>query len=93
MGDHELLLELWEDVDGPALLYAGPRGDGSRRLLSPNPRLVTTIWASSHFEAMTIYYQLLGRGEYRTDQPWDHQPFPQEWVREQRQAGITKRHT
>jgi hypothetical protein len=38
---------------------------------------------------MTIYYRLMGWGEYRTDQPWDYQPYPEEWVQEQERAGLT----
>jgi hypothetical protein len=96
MGKRELLLEVWEDFgdDGqslPSLLYAGPRGEESRRLLlGPKARLVTTIWAGSHFEAMTTYYRLMGRGEYHTNEPWDHQPYPEEWILEQRMAGLER---
>jgi hypothetical protein len=93
MSEHKLVLEVWEDFDDegeslPALNYAGPRGEGSRGLLGPKARLLTTIRAGSHFEAMTIYYQLLGWGEYTTDQDWDYSAYPEEWILEQRKAGI-----
>ena len=82
MSEYKLLLEVWEDFgdDGeslPALLYAGPRGDESRRSLGPKAQLLTTIWAGSHFEAMTTYFRLMGWGEYTTDQPWDYRPYPE----------------
>jgi hypothetical protein len=91
MGDRKLLHEVWEDFGDhgeslPALLDAGPRGEEARRLLGPKARLLTTIWAGSHFEAMTIYYRLMGLGEYTTDQPWDYQPYPEEWILEQQGA-------
>jgi hypothetical protein len=35
--------------------------------------------AASHFEAMTLYCEHLGRGVYTTDQDWDRQPYPDEW--------------
>jgi hypothetical protein len=91
MSEHQLRLEVWEDFgEGeaslPALLYAGPLGDEPRCRLGPKARLLTTIWAGSHFEAMTIYYRLMGWGEYSSDQPWDFQPYPQEWLLEQQKA-------
>jgi hypothetical protein len=33
---------------------------------------------------MTLYYQIMGWGEYTTDQSWDHQSYPDEWFDEQR---------
>ncbi len=88
MGQRGLLHEVWEDPgeDGRSLhslQYAGPLGDGARRRLGPRARLLTTFEAGSHFEAMTIYYRLMGWGEYTTDQPWDYQPYPDEWFKEQ----------
>ncbi len=59
------------------------RGEESRRQLGPEARLVTTISAGSHFEAMAAYYRLVGWGEYTTNQPQDYQPYPQEWILEQ----------
>lgn len=40
-------------------------------LLSRSARLVWTVEASSHFEAMTLYYEGQGWGEYTTDQKGD----------------------
>lgn len=93
MGRQRLLLEVWIDrgPDGeslPELCYAGPRGDDARQLLTPNAQLLTTIKAGSHFEAMTLYYRLMGWGDYSTNEPWDHQPYPDEWLQEQKNAGI-----
>jgi len=49
--------------------------------------LLTTFEAGSHVEAMTIYNRYLGRGPYTTNEPWDYQPYPDEWLAaQQRQA-------
>lgn len=79
-----LLHEVWEDFGDrseslPCLILAGQLGDGARGWLCPQARLLTTFEARSHFEAMTIYYRLMGWGEYTTDQAWDYQPYPDEW--------------
>ena len=88
MGERTLLHEVWEDFGDegetlPALVCAGPRGDAARSWLGPNARLVTTLRAHSHFEAMTLYFGLMGWGEYTTDQSQDYEPFPEEWIAEQ----------
>ncbi|WP_230632343.1 hypothetical protein [Chromobacterium violaceum] len=75
-----LLHEVWEEIDEdgqslPGLFLAGPDGDGFRALLGPGSRLVTTFYASSHFEAMTKYYEIVGYGAYVNDQSWSHEPF------------------
>jgi len=79
-----LIHEIWEEYDEhgqplPGVCHAGPGGDGFRKLLAPNARLVRTFEAGSHFEAMTIYYRLYGWGEYTTD----YEPYPQAWAKEQ----------
>ncbi len=82
-----LVLEVWEEVsDGMVLhgcCYAGSLGDDYRRKLEPGARLLTTFEAGSHFEAMTIYNRYLNRGPYTTHEPWDYQPYPDEWLAEQ----------
>lgn len=77
--------EVWEERDEngevlSSLCLAGPHGDGFRKLLSPSARLVATFQASCHFDAMTRYYAMYDRGEYTTDQAWDHEPYPDEWA-------------
>ena len=80
-----LLHELWVDAEEKDMLVlAGPMGDDARRLLKEPARLVWTVWAESHFEVMTKYYEFRGRGEYETNQEWDHEPYPEEWLRVQR---------
>lgn len=74
--------ELWEDNGGKEYTFclAGSQGDAARRLLTPDAKLIWTVEAGSHFEAMTKYYKFMNWGEYRTDQEWDKQPYPVEWT-------------
>ena len=44
-----------------------------------NAKLIWTVEAGSHFEAMTTCYKFRGWGEYTTDQEWDFQPYPEKW--------------
>jgi len=69
---------------------AGPNGDAQRRMHNSTVRLLATFDAGSHFEAMTIYNKYLGRETYTTNQPWDFEPYPEEWFLEQQQAGVFK---
>ncbi len=65
-----MLHELWDQGDdGQTFCLAGPMGTDARRLLGDGARLVWTIEAHSHFEAMTLYYEHMGWGEYTTDYP------------------------
>ena len=45
-------------------------GDQARARLSSAARLTWTIEATSHFQAMTLYYKHMGWGTYTTDQEW-----------------------
>jgi len=82
-----LVQELWEEEDGRTMVCeAGPAGDGARALLAPRARLAWVFEACSHFDAMTKYYDRMAWGPYTTDQTWDHEPYPTEWVVKQRAA-------
>jgi hypothetical protein len=73
-----VLHELWDDPrnDGRfTFCLTGPHGDQARALLSPDARLVWTVEAASHFEAMTRYYEHQGWGIYTTDYEWDHRTY------------------
>ncbi|MBS2533711.1 hypothetical protein KGQ20_13110 [Catenulispora sp. NF23] len=72
-----MLHELWDDgEDGLTFCLAGPPGDGARALLTERARLVWTVEAASHFEAMTLYYERMGWGTYTTPYPeWDRQTY------------------
>ena len=82
----ELVHEAWiGDGDaGPTLCLAGPDGKIAReKMVGPNPKLLFTIKAGCHFEAMTLFYQRMGFGTYSTDRPEDHEPYPEEWAARQ----------
>jgi hypothetical protein len=89
-----LLHELWEYTEDGGTEYtfchAGPGGDAARNRVPAAAKLVWTVWAKSHFEAMTRYYERQGWAAYTTNQPWDFEPYPVEWVQEQQQflAGL-----
>jgi len=76
--------ELWDEGKGQCTFcLAGPMGAEARSLMDSRAILVWTVEASSHFEAMTLYYEHMGWGTYTTNQEWDHQPYPTEWWLEQ----------
>jgi hypothetical protein len=79
-----LVHEIWEEVSDGMILHtcclADPDGDGCRRLLQLGARLLTTFEASSHFEAMTVYNRYLGQEPYTSSEPWDYQPYLDEWL-------------
>jgi hypothetical protein len=64
-----LLHELWKETDGLAFFLAGPLGDGARERLSKAAKLIWTVEAESHFEAMTMLYEYLDWGEYHSEWP------------------------
>ncbi|MGZ5449792.1 MAG: hypothetical protein ACXWLN_16925 [Thermoanaerobaculia bacterium] len=72
--------EMWVDAEGmPGLCLAGPMGDGFRALQGDGARVVATIEASSHFEAMMKYNAILGRGPYTREFEVDCETYPGEW--------------
>lgn len=78
-----LVHEVWERVEDGMVLHtcclAGPLGEDCRVQHLQGARLITTFTAGSHFEAMTIYNRILGRGTYTTAYQWHHDPYPEEW--------------
>jgi len=72
-----MLHELWiESEQEQTFCLAGPQGDAARALLSPGAKLAWTVTAASHFEAMTLYYEHMGWGEYTTEYPEvDKRPY------------------
>jgi hypothetical protein len=72
-----VLHELWEGPDGNDWTFclAGPGGDAARRLLPSGARLIWTVVANSHFDAMTEYYTYMGWGVYTTEFPADYIPY------------------
>jgi hypothetical protein len=74
-----MLHEVWLDAEGlPMLCLAGRYGKQARAMLSQPSHLIHTFGASSHFEAMTIYYVFMNWGKYTSDFWQDHQTYA-EW--------------
>ena len=62
--------ELWvESQDEQTFCLAGKHGEYALRSLGPNARLAWACEASSHFEAMTMYFECMGWGEYQSEYP------------------------
>ena len=68
-----MLHELWVDGEGlDTFVLAGPHGNDARLGLTQSARLIWTVEAARHFEAMTVYYRFRGRGKYTTSySEWD----------------------
>jgi hypothetical protein len=80
-----LVHELWVESDEEqTFCLAGPMGEDARSLLAPGARRVWTVKAESHFDAMRKYYEHMEWGEYTTEHAWDHEPYPDDWLRIQR---------
>ena len=68
--------EVWEDPEGlTTLCLADKRGDDCRKLLEPDSKLIHTLYASSHYDAMTIYYKFMNWGIYTTEFEVDKLPY------------------
>jgi hypothetical protein len=70
--------EVWLDKEGlTCLCLSDERGNDAREMLGEGRQFIHSFYASSHFEAMTIYYQYMDWGEYKTifeidKEPYDH---------------------
>lgn len=72
--------ELWEDPAGlGTFCLAGPDGAAARAGLPPGSKLVWTVEADSHFEAMTKYYEHMDWGLYSSQHAGDREPYPVDW--------------
>jgi hypothetical protein len=68
--------EIWQDKEGlTTLCLAGEQGNDCRELLEPGSKLIHEFYASSHFNAMTIYYHFMDWGEYTTEFEIDKEPY------------------
>ncbi len=79
----EMKHELWKEENGYTFCLAGSMGDGARALMDSNAKLIWTVEADSHFEAMTKYYEFMDWGNYKTEFEQDKEPYPEGWVRTQ----------
>ena len=67
-----MIHELWDDPNDEGrwlFCLAGLHGEAARSHLGPNARVVWTVEASSHIEAMTLYWAHQGWGVYTSDLP------------------------
>jgi hypothetical protein len=68
--------EIWEDSEGKTTLcLADERGNECRQLLEPGSKLIHSFYASSHFDAMTVYYKFMDWGQYETQFEIDKEPY------------------
>lgn len=74
--DENVKHEVWEDMEGfTTLCLADERGNDCRNLLEPGSKLIHVLYANSHYEAMTIYYEFMKWGTYTTEFEIDRQPY------------------
>ena len=82
--------ELWKESEQEqTFCLSGPMGDEARSVLGPGAKLIWTVEAESHVEAMTKYYTFMGWGLYQTEHEWDHQPYSEEWLAIQRSGKVS----
>ena len=72
-----MLHELWIESEAEqTFCLAGPGGAAARALLLPGARMVWSVEAPSHFEAMCKYYEYMGWGPYSSDfEALDRRPY------------------
>lgn len=61
--------ELWVEGDEQTFCLTGPLGKDARALLGNGAKLVWTVEAVSHLDAMQQYYAYMDWGIYKTDFP------------------------
>ena len=71
--------EIWLDSEGlTGLCLSGAKGNGARELMQVDgAKLIHSFYASSHYDAMTIYYKYMNWGQYNTNQEKDKQLYPE----------------
>lgn len=58
--------QVWRDEEGlTGVCFANSKGDDFRNIIAKDSKLVYAFYASSHFEAMKIYYEYMNWGEYQ----------------------------
>ena len=77
--------ELWKEKGGYSFCLAGPMGDQARSMNSENAKIIWTVEANSHFEAMTKYWEFMEWGEYTSEFDEDKEPYPKDWEQTQKQ--------
>ena len=93
--DKGYLHEVWLYPDSagskevrPSCVAFGPAGDAARALsqeIKENTgECVWIFYADSHQEAMTLYYEFIGFGDYVSNDAWDFERYPDFWYQEQK---------
>ena len=68
--------EVWQDSEGLTMLFRTDKvGDETWLQPEKNSILLHSFYASSHYEAMTNYYKLMGWGVYATEYEIDKKPY------------------
>lgn len=68
--------DIWKSKDGlTSLCLSGKLGEESRSFLEPNSEIVHSFYASSHFQAMTKYFEYMDWGEYKIEHIIDKIPY------------------
>jgi|GEM_PF-378599 len=68
--------DIWRDRYGLTMLcFSGELGLEARTLLEPGSELIHSFYASSHFDAMTKYYEFMNWGIYETEHESDRIPY------------------
>ena len=68
----DLLHEFWENEDGGEFGAVKEHNDRLRPTVTPNARLVFSLYASSWHQAMQLYHERLDYGDYRPEGLPDH---------------------
>ena len=65
----DLLHEFWENErrEGGHFHPVTEENDRQQPLINPNARLAFSLWASSWFEAMQLYQEQMGYGDFEPD--------------------------
>jgi len=79
----DLLHEYWENEDGGEFSPVRKRTDQLRATLTPGARLAFSIRASSWHEAMRLYNERLGYGDYQPAEGVSDHIYSDEEVAEQ----------
>ncbi len=68
--------DIWKDKEGFTMLcLAGELGAEARTLLEPDSEIIHSFEASSHFDAMTKYYEFMDFGKYESEFEFDKTPY------------------
>lgn len=76
--------ELWKEENGYTFCLAASLGEGARASMDSDAKLIWTVEADSHFEAMTKYYEFMDWGEYKSDFEEDKNSYSDEWIKTQK---------